>query len=156
VADLEGIWPFADGSFEVVICNHVLEHLDNLRGALREMHRVCVAGGRVRIVVPHFSSAGAFADPTHKRFFSYRTMRYLVGGAPGLEHYGVAPFRVERCAIRVTGWARWLGGGLWARLAPRFWEDNLCFVLRGKSLAFEMVVVKGREETRSASRSGRR
>lgn len=35
----------ADESFDVIVCNHVLEHVDNCRIALRELHRLLHPGG---------------------------------------------------------------------------------------------------------------
>ncbi len=37
--------PFADSTFDVVFCNHVLEHVDDDRRAMRELHRVIRPGG---------------------------------------------------------------------------------------------------------------
>ena len=37
--------PFDDRSFDVVICNHVLEHVDDDRAAMRELFRVLRPGG---------------------------------------------------------------------------------------------------------------
>lgn len=37
--------PLADGSFDVVICNHIMEHVEDDRRALRELYRVMSAGG---------------------------------------------------------------------------------------------------------------
>ncbi len=37
--------PFEDGSFELVTCGYVLEHLTDLRRGLRELHRVLTPGG---------------------------------------------------------------------------------------------------------------
>ena len=34
-----------DGSFDMIICNHVLEHVDDFRAALKEMFRILRAGG---------------------------------------------------------------------------------------------------------------
>lgn len=48
--------PFSDGSVEEIYCGHVLEHMpltDGI-GALQEMRRVLVPGGRIGIVVPDF------------------------------------------------------------------------------------------------------
>jgi SAM-dependent methyltransferase len=37
--------PFADHSFDLVLCNHVLEHVDDDRAAIREIFRVLKPGG---------------------------------------------------------------------------------------------------------------
>lgn len=43
-ADITDI-PFADGSFDIVIANHMLYHVDGLDKAIREVYRVLVPGG---------------------------------------------------------------------------------------------------------------
>ncbi len=37
--------PFADGSFDVVLCSHVFEHVPDDRKAVSEVHRVLAPGG---------------------------------------------------------------------------------------------------------------
>ena len=37
--------PFPDGEFDVIFCNHILEHVDDDRRAMREMYRVMRPGG---------------------------------------------------------------------------------------------------------------
>lgn len=44
--------PFAAGSFGIVICNHVLEHIPDDGRALAEIHRVLRPGGRAILTVP--------------------------------------------------------------------------------------------------------
>jgi SAM-dependent methyltransferase len=44
--------PFADSSFDLVICNHVLEHIPNDRLAMSEILRVLVPGGWALLQVP--------------------------------------------------------------------------------------------------------
>lgn len=44
--------PFADGSFDLVTCLDVVEHLDDDTAALREMRRVLRPGGHLLVTVP--------------------------------------------------------------------------------------------------------
>lgn len=37
--------PFADNSFDIIICYHVLEHVENDKKAMRELYRVLRKGG---------------------------------------------------------------------------------------------------------------
>ena len=54
--------PFVDGSFDVVICNHVYEHTDNAARLLAEIHRVlnddgiCYFAGpnKYELIEPHY------------------------------------------------------------------------------------------------------
>ena len=44
--------PFRDGSFDVIICNHVLEHIADDRKAMSELLRVLRPGGWAVLMVP--------------------------------------------------------------------------------------------------------
>ena len=47
--------PFAENSFDVVLCNHVLEHVQDDIQALREICRVLKPGGWSILQVPFFA-----------------------------------------------------------------------------------------------------
>lgn len=53
VADATGL-PFADESFDKVICSEVLEHIPDYRKVISEIHRVLRTGGIAAISVPRF------------------------------------------------------------------------------------------------------
>lgn len=53
--------PFQDDSFDVVLCNHVLEHVNDDRLALREIYRVLRPGGWAILQSP--------VDPTRETTF---------------------------------------------------------------------------------------
>jgi predicted SAM-dependent methyltransferase len=57
--------PFADESFDVILCSHVLEHVVEDRKGMRELYRVLRRGGWAIVLVPMDSRrAETFEDPT--------------------------------------------------------------------------------------------
>jgi SAM-dependent methyltransferase len=46
--------PFDDGCFDLAVALDVLEHVEDDRGALRELARVLVPGGRLLVTVPQY------------------------------------------------------------------------------------------------------
>jgi hypothetical protein len=57
--------PFADGSVDVVVCSHVLEHVPDDRLAMRELRRVLKPNGRMYSMHPVYRDiATTFEDPT--------------------------------------------------------------------------------------------
>jgi SAM-dependent methyltransferase len=60
--------PFADGSFDTVICTHVLEHILDFQQALREIRRVTAK--KLIIVVPQEREYRFTFNP-HLHFFPY-------------------------------------------------------------------------------------
>jgi len=67
-------WPFADNTFDRILCYHVLEHVENVVGFIREVHRVAVPGAILEGEVPHFLNPYAYTDPTHVHFLGLRAL----------------------------------------------------------------------------------
>jgi len=99
VHDLSHVpWPLPSDAFHEVHAQDVIEHLDDTLAVMQEIHRVCSSGARVHIVVPHFSSANAFTDPTHRRHFSAFSFDYF-DPAHALGFYSDAHFTRVRSQI---------------------------------------------------------
>lgn len=77
--------PFDDGSYDLVLCSHVLEHIPDDLAAMKEMHRVLSPDGVALIAVPlsssptvdgddHMTDAerdAAFGQPDHVRLYGF-------------------------------------------------------------------------------------
>jgi len=62
--DVQAI-PFSDETYDVVICNHVLEHVDDDTKAMSEIYRVLKPGGFAILQVPQDADAEkTYEDPT--------------------------------------------------------------------------------------------
>lgn len=56
--------PFQDNSFDVILCNHVLEHIEDDTTAMKELYRVMTPGGWGVFQVPQdLDRAETFEDP---------------------------------------------------------------------------------------------
>ena len=78
IHDLETFpYPFDENTFDVVVCNHVLEHMKDLVGVISELTRICKNGAIINVAVPYWASQRAFKDPTHVRFFTEHTFDYF-------------------------------------------------------------------------------
>jgi SAM-dependent methyltransferase len=67
LADLERTLPFQTGSFDVVLCALIGEHLSTLQNVLREFYRVLKPGGRLLFSVYHPEMAAAGIEANFER-----------------------------------------------------------------------------------------
>jgi ubiquinone/menaquinone biosynthesis C-methylase UbiE len=75
-------YPIADNSFDEIYAKHIIEHLNDPVGFMKEMARVLKPGGTIFVETPHFSSRVAYSEPQHKLFFSYFMFNSLINKLP--------------------------------------------------------------------------
>jgi len=103
--------PFESETFEQIVCQDVLEHVD-LVGVLRECHRILAPGGTVAIRSPHFTSAAVHIDPTHRRSFSVETLQFFAttgrfGGRGYYFDFHFSHMRSARITFHRYRWQPW-------------------------------------------------
>ena len=79
IADFEAFpYPFESNCIDTIYAKHIIEHLHNPKGFLKEIHRILKPGGEVFIETPHFSNYVSYAEPDHKHFYSYFAFKHMV------------------------------------------------------------------------------
>jgi SAM-dependent methyltransferase len=78
--------PFPADNFDFILCQDVLEHFDAAT-LLFELWRILKERGKLHIRVPHFTSAAAYGDPTHKSYYSSGTFAFFVKGGNDRPYY---------------------------------------------------------------------
>lgn len=135
VHDLDVVpYPFKSNTFDAVYMNHCLEHLIDPRKTLEECLRITRPNGIIYITLPHFTNAASFGDVTHRRYFSYRALQGLAQGLACDDKTVV--LKNMRITARIPFFAPLIN------LAPRFWEDYLCFMITGRALYYRFEVRK--------------
>lgn len=87
--------PFADGTFDRVLCSEVLEHIPNDIGAMTELARVLRPGGTMAITIPRFGPElinWALSDEYHM----------VPGGHVRIYRRSVIESRLESTGLTVT------------------------------------------------------
>ena len=137
-------FPLPSDTFDLVVCLHVLEHVQNLVGATGELWRVCKPGGLVFVEVPYFASVHFFTDPTHVHAFSSRSFDYYVEGSP-LARFGYSHARFEKQRVHLVV----PGSGLlstwtrnWINSHHKRYEERLAFVFPRHVIQFTLRAVK--------------
>lgn len=92
---------FADNLFDFVICNHVLEHIDDEQKAMKEILRVLKPGGKAVLQVPiDYSLSETFEDPS---IVSEKDREKYYGQYDHVRQYGADyPQRLRKAGFDVT------------------------------------------------------
>ena len=138
-------YPYNDNTFDMIICDNCLEHLEEVVPIMEELHRIAKASATVRIIVPFYASRYAHTDPTHRHFFGWRSFDYFVPGTPFREfRYSRITFEIISVEYqkgwRVRGIRRWI-----CRLANRFkdyYEEYFAGIFPMGDITFDLRVIK--------------
>jgi SAM-dependent methyltransferase len=142
-------WPVGDDEFDVILVSHCLEHMDDLLKTLAEIHRIARSGAHLIIQVPYFRSIDAYTDPTHRHFFTSRSLDYFCEGERIVTDCGASyvPFHFRKLGF----WYAWPGvsrNPLRQFLKPvmhrysQFYDQYLSLLIPVSSITWELEVVK--------------
>jgi len=79
--------PFESGTFDLIFCEYVVEHLEDPKGAFREMRRVLKPGGRLLLLTPNLYSYKVLAAACTPHQFHLWMGRIRYGGGHEADMY---------------------------------------------------------------------
>ncbi len=144
-------YPFEDNEFDLVVSRHVVEHVPNVIRFMEELHRITRPGGRIRLITPHYTNPDWAGDPTHLHPLNSYSFISFLSDKQVFEFY--TDVEMKQISAYVSLLNLWKAFGFEflvnldekyksMRFFRRFWEQYLCYMIRGKILHFEFEVVK--------------
>lgn len=118
VVDLRRMpWPFGDATVDELRATHILEHMADWEGFLRECARILKPGAPFLLAFPHYNDIASMTERTHLHVFSPMTFKSLFHGIPnpywdGREHLQPPvkrlPLRCDKWGVVMVGRWCWL------------------------------------------------
>lgn len=156
IHDLGNIpYPFADNEFDLVVSNHVVEHVPDVMAFVAELHRVTRNGGRIKLLTPHYTNPDWANDPTHRNHINSYTFNTFMAGRQVFDFYTDVQLKPVDCHVSLLSLWKVLGieflvnldrKSYKLRFLRKFWEQYLSYIIRGKELKFEFEVIKSGEK----------
>lgn len=152
----EALAALGDERVSEVYSSHFLEHVADLPALMLELERVLAPGGRLQLIVPHFSNPYFYSDPTHRQAFGLYTFSYfaedvvlrrrvpLYGHQPRLRLEEVRLNFRSSVEFRVRHRLKALAGGLVNRNRSllEFYEENLAWLFPCYELDFRLRKIR--------------
>jgi SAM-dependent methyltransferase len=143
-------YPFLENSFDYIRIIHVIEHIQSILKTMEEVHRIARPGAEVEIVTPHYTDSSSWQDPSHLWHLNSRSFDFFQEDFK-TNYYSKARFEISKSEIKLLKFYKYLGFEFLVNLQnqnPRyrflrkFWEQYLCYLVRGKVMTFRLKVVK--------------
>ncbi len=139
-------WPLPDSAFVRVYMSHIIEHMEDIVRAMKEVHRVCRDGALVFITTPHFSSHNSYVDPTHRHHLAAGTFDYFTDRR-------FATFVGPQCGFALEAIELTFGGNLLldglgrliANLSLRWYERHCAWIFPALDIRARLRAVKARD-----------
>ena len=143
-------YPFPSNTFDQVRVIHVIEHIQSIPKTMEEIHRVSKHGAEVIIETPHYTDVSSWQDPSHLWHLNTQSFNFFLAEHAS-SYYSKARFEILSSRVKLLKLYKWMGLEFLVNLEDRhpncrflrrFWEQYLCFVIRGKVMTIRLQTVK--------------
>jgi SAM-dependent methyltransferase len=154
-------YPFPDNEFDLIVSNHVVEHVPDVMAFVTELYRIAKPGGTIRLLTPHYTNPDWATDPTHRNHFNSFSFNTFMPERQVFSFYTEVILKPVKTYVSLANLWRGLGIEYLVnldqksekfRFTRKFWEFYLSYIFRGKELRFEFEVVKNSQPTAQAQK----
>lgn len=132
IGDVEGHIDLPDACADEILLDNVIEHVESIPAAMREIRRLLKPGARVTLMTPHYTSSSSWRDPTHRWHLSAQSFDMFCRERNA--HYlGGKLFRTVERKLSFGG-GLGLIGRLLAALSLETYEKRFCFIFPASTL----------------------
>jgi len=139
-------WPYKDNTYDIILMNHSLEHMEDVLKTMAEVHRIAKSGAHIVIQVPHFRCLDAYVDPTHRHFFTSRSLDYFIEDSKYAD-YNYVPIRFKKLGFWY-GWPHFSKNPFrqliktFTHRFPDFYDQYVSLLLPTECVTWELEVIK--------------
>lgn len=117
-------WPISDNTYDLIVCQNVLEHLPNTTKTLEELNRIANHNSKVFIETPHYTWLDTHRHYKHHHRFSYGSFDFFLKD----NRYCQTDFVAAEKYLFFDDLTFLLGVGFIANLFPNLYEKRLAFI----------------------------
>lgn len=131
-------WPIENDAYDLIICQHVMEHLPDTAKTLEELNRITAPGGKIFIETPHYTWFESYRHVESIHRFAFGSFDYFLKGN---SHYQTE-FVLEHKKLFFDDLTYLMGVGFLANIFPRLYEKRLAFIFPATSFHVTFRVEK--------------
>lgn len=137
-------YPFPDNSFEEIIANHIIEHVEDVPRVLEDLWRISKPNAVIKITTPHHASGNSYGDVTHKHYFNFTAFEHLSNKKINVisnEAVKVSKFNLSLKKGKIT-LVRFKFLEPLINKYKKLYDYGLCYILRPLDIIVEYEVIK--------------
>jgi predicted SAM-dependent methyltransferase len=137
--DLDQKIDLPDACADEVMLDNVIEHVESIVHAIKEVRRLLKIGGVVHIYTPHFTSHSSWRDPTHRHHLSYFSFDMFCK-TRNAHYLGGKLFEMAEKKLSFGGGLSILGRLIF-KISPEAYEKKFCFIFPASTLYIKLKAI---------------
>lgn len=137
--DLDATIDLPEGCADEILLDNVIEHVDSVVNAMKEVRRLLKTGGIVHIYTPHYTSHSSWRDPTHRHHLSFFSFDMFCK-TRNAHYLGGKLYEISQKKLSFGGGISFLGRLIFL-ISPSVYEKKFCFWFPASTLYVKLRAI---------------